>query len=155
VSKISRLVLLVLLFWGLTALAAWSLLSPQTLVGGKMPPPTLAEDAWRLGRPELSRALAALERVPLWGANRDGSPLAPEKPAAQSAESEFVAWRFGAAVTRPGERYALILREGKSAPLAVKEGETLPSGGILLRVEAKTVVYIDPENGVRAENLVF
>jgi hypothetical protein len=156
-SKIQRLVFLVVLFWCAAAVSAWRLLSPpQPLVGGKTPLPTLAEDGWRLERPDLSDTLVALEQTPLWGVSRDGSPLpAPKSEAEKAEEAKPAVWRFVAAITRANERYALIVEEGQPAPRAVKEGDALPNEGKLLHVDAKTVVYIDRDKKRHTEHLSF
>ncbi|MDR1647323.1 MAG: hypothetical protein LBR88_04715 [Zoogloeaceae bacterium] len=157
-SKIQRLVVLVLLFWGGVILAAWWRLSPpQPLVGGKTPLPALEENiGYLLERPDLSGALLALERVPLWGVGRDGSSLPKPKSEVELAEeTRPVVWRFVAAIARANERYVLIVEEGKPAPQAVKEGEALPNEGKLLHVDAKTVVYLDRDKKRHAEHLSF
>jgi hypothetical protein len=169
-NKNRRLALLVLLTWVLAAFLAWLTLSPPPpLVGGKTPSLSLSEDGWRLARPDLAEALLQLETLPLWGVNRDARPLPSKEEKEQQAKP--IVWRIFAAVSRRDERYVLITVDQAAdlnAPNAnnapnkttrvvqtVHEGEELPNGGKLLKVDPKSIVYLDAEGKQHADTLNF
>jgi hypothetical protein len=175
-NKPQRLILLVLLTWLLAAALAWLALSPPPpLVGGKMPPSPSPVGGWQFARPDLADSLAQLESLPLWGVSRDGSPLPPPKPQGGEDEEEVipVVWRVIAAVSRRDGRYVLIAVDPPAPPKAgaaagnarnvgsaapalqtVNEGEALPNGGTLVRVNPKSIVYLDAE-GKQHEDVYY
>jgi len=155
-SKLQRLALWVLLIWLLAAVCAWAMLSPPVpLVGGKIPAPSFLDDEWRLARPNLADSQAVLEAIPLWGVSRNGSPLQKPKPKEEEEQEKLVVWRFVAAIERSGERYVLIVVGADPLPKTVREGEELPNGGKLLRLDAKSVTYLDRDGRSHSETLSF
>lgn len=141
-----RMALLVLLAWlAAGVLAGFLLEPPPALIGGRRAaaPPRLD---LRLGVADVGAAAARLEKTPMWGVQRDGKPLPPPKKAEETAKA--IEWRLLAAVERNGE-YLAVIQVDKDKPQPVKEGESLPDGGKLLKVRRDRVVVSDAEGNQR------
>ncbi len=94
---------------------------------------------------KLAEALIMLESAQLWGVRRDGSMIPPPAPKGV-VEEKKVSWSVVATVIQRDQRLVLVSIE-KAAPIPVKEGDELPDGSKLLRVQPSAYVVELTENG--------
>ncbi len=120
-------------FWGLCALGAWVWLEPQPqLVGARqsnLPASMQALEA--LTKPVVAVDLAALERVKIWGMERNGQPPA----AAALAQEKKVLWHVTARVIRPDGRYLVLYQPESKVVQQVRVGDLMPDGSKLTRLD--------------------
>jgi hypothetical protein len=144
-----RLVCAVLLVWVVVAASAWTMVSPgESLVSPRRSLPSAG--AWAFEPPAVDAALATLEKSTLWGVQRSGQSLAP--PAAAKDEkaepTRWAQWWLVATAVRPQERYIVIQTNG-AEPLTIREGEKLPDGARLLKVDLRAITLQSAEGKKR------
>jgi hypothetical protein len=138
----------------LSAGLTWYFAAPgEQLIGMRQPLPRSDDYAW-LRRPPVDDTKLALKSTNIWGVQRNGQPFPPPKPAQQLEAEKSTTWRIVGTTIRKNERYILLQVE-KKPPIAVKEGELLPDGSKLLKINPKSYVIesIDGEKNVVATNL--
>jgi len=141
-----RLILLVVVIWGLGAWIGWNAIDPgAALVKPKRPSPALVS-LGAFAPVDLADTRSVLEKAFLWGVQRDGSPRPP--PVAKEQAAKKVQWQLLASAPRSGE-HIIVIRVDKGAPMKIKEGEALPDGGRLLKVEPRAVTVRTPSGAKR------
>lgn len=137
----------VALVWVACGLAAWLWLEPQPeLVAARQSTLSASAQALEaLAKPIVAVDLAALERVKLWGMERNGQAIAPPVAAGQIKK---VLWTVTARVVRPNERYLLLYEPEAKLVRQVREGELLPDGSKLIKLDLNSFTVRLP-NGKR------
>jgi hypothetical protein len=109
----------------------------STVVGAKR-----AGSDWLLPAAQADDVAAVqgiLAKARIWGLEPNGQPIAAASAAvAGAAPSQWVEWHLLASVVRGGERYILI-RSKDGEPTVVRQGERLPDGSLLAKVDASAV----------------
>lgn len=144
-----RLGLWVLLAWILGALASWLWLEPpKPLVAARKPQNmAAAQAASALARPVIALDLAVLERVKLWGVERNGQALAAP-PAAGMVEKKVI-WNVMARVVSPKERYLLLYQPESKVIQQIRVGEKMPDGSKLIKLELNEFTVRLPDGKTR------
>ncbi|MGE3347337.1 MAG: hypothetical protein AB7I35_07875 [Ramlibacter sp.] len=148
-----KLALWVTFSWLLGAAASWVLIEPQPPLVGVRGSSTqvAAEAANALAKPIIAVDMAALERVKLWGMERNGQPSAP--PPTPGTVEKKVLWNVMAQVVRANERYLLLFQPESKTIQQVRVGEKMPDGSKLLSVELNSFSVRLPNGKKRTTEL--
>lgn len=148
---------LALLCWAAAAAVGWWLQRPPPLVTASAPPAAASAadgDAVLPTRPQaLAQRIAqadpmGLKRTP---ALQSGLPGAAGGPGAAPG-ADALSWRLAALVVREHERYA-VLTAPEHKPLQIREGERLPDGDRVVRIDAHSIQVRGPRGRPRTLTL--
>jgi len=144
---------LALLCWAAAAAAGWWLHRPPTLATAAAPPVPASASAGAATETASPQRLAGrIARADPMGFGRmpapAGLPGLGLTGSAGAAPAGEVNWRLAAAVVRGQERY-VVLTAAEQRPLQVKEGELLPDGDRVLKIDARSVQVRSPRGRLR------
>lgn len=141
----------IIMTWLVVALLTWLWLEPQAQLVNARPPslPTSVQALDALARPVVAVDLAALERVKLWGLERNGQPPV----AAAASEIKTVTWSVTARVVRPAERYLVLYQAESKTIQQVREGELMPDGSKLIKLGLDSFTVRLPNGKTRTMEL--
>ncbi|MBX3658427.1 MAG: hypothetical protein KF740_08345 [Ramlibacter sp.] len=139
--------------WLLGGVFSWIFIGPPApLVGARESRNHVAAElAQALARPVIAVDLAALERVKLWGMERNGQPSAP--PQQPGTVEKKIPWNVTAQVVRGNERYLVLFQPESKAIQQVRVGEKMPDGTKLLSVELNSFTVRLPNGKKRTTEL--
>lgn len=135
----SKIIIAVLASWLLAGWLAWEHVAlPKPLVAATKGTATVEVPS--LFVPPLETAAKINFQGRVWGLERDGRPivLAASAPAS-AASAAWVQWYLLAAAVRPNERF-IVIRTGNDPPVTVMQGELLPDGAKLIKVDSSEIV---------------
>jgi len=129
------------IIWLATALLAWFVGSSGAKLVGAKAPPLWAADLAKLSKPDLAHAQSVLADTSVWGMQRDGQAIAP-KVETVAVEKKII-WGVAATVVRPKQRFLLVVDLETKVITQINEGDKLPDGSKLVKVEPNFYVTRD------------
>lgn len=141
-------------FWLATALLAWFVGSSGTKLVGAKGSQLWTADLAKLSKPDLTQAQFVLASTTVWGMQRDGQPIAPKVEAAAVVEKKII-WGVAATVVRPTQKFLLVVDLETKAITQINEGDKLPDGSKLVKVEPNFYVVRDLNGKKRTVDTVL